>query len=164
VKHSVQSCAQCARKDCYTCNRVHSVHVKTATQIVSLNSVFMFASIILYIDTRETFNCCQFVREITLFVFCMETYFRRMDIVYTTVVHTAWYTFLLNSGNCARRKYSECTYPNSIGVLSPFQCVFACAVLPDYWPPRTRYRLFWPGFTRNQKMRFRILLPPNNLT
>jgi hypothetical protein len=34
-------------------------------------------SIILYVDACETLTCWQFVKEITLFVFCMATYFSR---------------------------------------------------------------------------------------
>jgi len=45
------------------------------TDIVSLNSVFMFASVVLYSDARETLNYCQFVKEVTPFVLCMATYF-----------------------------------------------------------------------------------------
>jgi len=43
------------------------LYVKLAIHIVSLNSVSMFASVVLYIDARETLNCCQIVKEITLF-------------------------------------------------------------------------------------------------
>lgn len=66
----------------------HILHVKLAFQIVSLNSVFTFTSIILYVDARETLNCCRFVKEIRLFsVWRLISVV--LDIVYKTVVHTS---------------------------------------------------------------------------
>jgi hypothetical protein len=59
------------------CHGPHILHVNPTTKIGSLNFVFMFTFIILYVDARVTLNCSQFVKEITLFVFHMTTYFSR---------------------------------------------------------------------------------------